>query len=133
VILQRILLAVAALAAAGWLAVSLVGERALERATDVAKDRTATPAALAHGLHDAERAGDLRPADTEPDLTRAQLLVGLHRNGDAVKLLEQVVRREPDNVKAWFSLFVLTPPTDKARARQIFARVRRLDPVDTSR
>jgi predicted Zn-dependent protease len=133
-LLQRILLAVAALAAAGWLAVSLVGEHALEHATAVSKDRKATPAALAQGLRDAERAGDLRPADTEPDLTRAQLLVGLHRNGEAIRTLEDLTRREPDNVTAWFSLAVLAAVAqDKPLAARAVASVRQLDPLDAPR
>jgi hypothetical protein len=128
-LLQRILLAVAALAAAGWLAVSLVGERALEHAIAVSKDRKATPAALAHGVRDAERARDLRPADNEPDVVRAQLLAAERRAGEALTLFETVTRREPDNVEAWFFVALLSARTDPAQFRRARAQLRRLDPL----
>lgn len=132
-LVQRILLALAALAAGGWLAVSLVGQSALERATDVSKDTKASPAAVKRAIQDAERAADLRPADNEPDLVRGQLLVRNQQRDEGLKLLEAVARREPDNVRAWFYIAVLTVDTDRPRSRNAVARAQKLDPLGAPR
>lgn len=131
--LERLLVAVAALAAAGWLAVSLVGQSALDRAVHVSKDRNPTPAAMETAVTDAERAKDLRPADNEPDVVRGQLLVRQGHRAEGLKVLEAVARREPDNVRAWFYIAVLTVDTDKPRSRNALAHLRDLDPVGAPR
>ena len=123
--LQRVLLAAAALVIGGWLAVSLAGARALEGASDVSSALGAPSAALEQAVLDAERAGELRPADTEPDLVRARLFTTLGRRDESLALFRAVARREPDNLRPWVGIDVLSGGTDE-RAR---ARRRQLDPL----
>jgi len=51
-------------------------------------------------LRDARR---LNP-DPTPEIREAQLLVVAHRDREAVRILEDVVAREPENYEAWVAL-----------------------------
>ena len=82
---------------------------------------------------DAFRAARLLNPDTEPDIGRA-LLYKLGRQHDrAEALIEDVLRREPDNLTAWAVLFEFTRERDPATARRALAARARLDPVNARR
>jgi predicted Zn-dependent protease len=94
----------------------------------------------AHGLAAAQRhelaaadadfraAGTLSPS-TAPDVSRALLYERAGRHAKAAALLEDVVRREPDNLTAWGLLYTFTKNQDPATAARALAARKRLDPV----
>jgi tetratricopeptide (TPR) repeat protein len=68
--------------------------------------------------------------DPTPDLQRAYVYAASSRGPQAVALLEDVLRREPDNRSAWGLLLDFSEDTDPAAARRARAALRRLDPVN---
>jgi predicted Zn-dependent protease len=122
-VVARIAVAAVAVLVIGWLAV-------MER--DVRLQARAAGAISAHRLTRAE--DDLRRArllnpDAAPDVTRAVAYRASGRVREAIELLEQVVRREPDNFTAWSVLQLSATGTDPATSRRALAVLRRLDPV----
>ena len=119
--LARVALAVVAIVVIAWLAVLArdVGlqERAAERSTRGELDGAAA---------DLRRARFLNP-DRELDLSLAVVQNGRDRREEAIALIADVARAEPDNVLAWelLSLYARDPSTVR-RAR---AERRRLDPL----
>ena len=75
------------------------------------------------------RAARVLNADTSPDIRRAFLYQGSGRPGDAAAVLEDVVRREPDNLDAWGLLYAFTRERDPALARRALEARARLDPL----
>jgi predicted Zn-dependent protease len=129
--IQRVILVLVAVAAIAWLAVSLSDERALNRAIAAPKADRPARATLESALRDAKRASRLRPGDQAPDLAQAKLLTGLGRQKEALALLDRVRREEPENVQVWFSLYLLAPYVDPARADEARRWIRQLDPVSS--
>jgi len=121
--LARLALLLVALAACGWLAVSLHNSRLLNRAR--ALSLQPRPDA-AKGLRLARDADLLNPDHTE----RGTLVALFHfregRLGAARRDIEQVIRREPDNPGAWVILADLTRRSDPARSARARARARSL-------
>ena len=120
----RVCVAAAAVAILAWLGLS-------ERAVRL----------QAHGVgatasHDFERAErDFRRArflnpDPTPDLQRSYVYAASSRRPRAIALLEDVLRREPENRSAWGLLLEFTAREDPAVARRARAALRRLDPVN---
>ena len=82
----------------------------------------------------ASAAADLRAArllnpDTAPDVNRAVVLRAQGKTRTAIALLDDVLRREPDNIRAWALLSQVAPRDDRAVARRVAAARRRLDPL----
>lgn len=71
--------------------------------------------------------------DTTPDVRRAFLYQGTGRPDEAVALLEDVLRREPDNLDAWGLLYAFTRDRDPAAAQRALAVRKRLDPLGAVR
>jgi predicted Zn-dependent protease len=69
------------------------------------------------------RAARLLNPDTLPDVRRAFRYQGAGRRQEAAALLEDVLRREPDNLEAWGLLYAFTKDERALEAR------RRLDPL----
>ena len=69
--------------------------------------------------------------DTAPDVgPRAFLYFGTNRREQARTLIEDLLRREPDNLTAWALLFLGGESwVDPAAERRALAARRRLDPV----
>jgi hypothetical protein len=88
-----------------------------------------TPADLARAEADLRAARLLNP-DISPDLSRAILYVGAGRARQATALAEDVLRREPDNLRAWGLLYSLSHERDPAAAERALAARRRLDPLN---
>jgi predicted Zn-dependent protease len=125
-LLARAAVAVSAVLVLAWLGVMVRDERLLERAVEIS--------GRVHRSADAARAEDsflsarsLNP-DTAPDVGRAVLYIGRGRRGRAVTLLDDVLRREPDNLTAWGLLFEVSRDADPRAARRALATRRRLDP-----
>jgi hypothetical protein len=126
-VVARAVVAVTAVLALGWLAVMERDVR-LEQRGSAALQSEGDPATLARAENDLRRANLLNPG-TGPDLSRALVRRARGRTGQSVALIEDVVRREPDNVTAWRVLMVLAP---RAAARSLAAQ-RRLDPLNVRR
>ncbi len=69
------------------------------------------------------RSARLLNPDTTPDVRRAFLFQSQGRTEDAARVLEDVLRREPDNLEAWGLLYAFTKDERALEAR------RRLDPL----
>ena len=123
---RAVLLAVA-LAAMAWLAVSWRDTRLFDDAARTANDPRATPAERRAALDDAERSKLLNPDRTGADVVRAALETRLGRPGEAQRILEQVVRREPENANAWLLLREFTRESDPRLSARAERRVRELD------
>jgi hypothetical protein len=88
---------------------------------------TRNPADLARAqrlLHDA---GELNP-DTRPELFESRLLVGFGRNREALRILNDIVRREPSNFLAWKQIEAIEQRRDPARAAEARRRLREISP-----
>jgi predicted Zn-dependent protease len=125
----RVLIAVLALAALGWLGVSLRGLDLSERGERLALAPDATPAQVDEAARLLEDARFLNP-DVRPLVAKGALLAarGGRRAPEGVALLEEAVRREPDNVVAWGVLASATRRLDPERSRAARARARELSP-----
>jgi predicted Zn-dependent protease len=128
--LQRALVVSVAALAIAWLAVSYANARLIRDAQVVAANRAATPAQLESALTDVRDAGTLDPGSGAEALSyEASLEIKLGRLGNAVRDLEELVRREPDTAEAWFLIAELTRKSDPARSARARAELHRLDPL----
>jgi len=125
----RVLIAVLAVAVLAWLAVSLRGYDRFETAERLAFAPNATQAQADEAAGLFEDARFLNP-DTRPLLSKGALLVarGGRRVQEGLALLEEAVRREPDNVVAWAVLASATRGLDPQRSREARARADELSP-----
>jgi predicted Zn-dependent protease len=123
-VLARVGVAVLAVAAIGWLGVMERDVRLQSSAVDAADARE-----FARAERDLRRARLLHP-DTLPDVRRAFLYQGSGRSREALALLEDVVRREPENLAAWRLLRSFAGDDDPALAGRAVTVMRRLDPVN---
>jgi len=129
---MRALVALAALAAIGWMALGLRATNALQ-----AGEHVRDVAAARGGVSDAEfeRARDdlARAREHAPDadalLVEAELLTRTGRDSDAVPILERLVREEPENIDGWFLLAAATEENDSARSAEAARRGRALSPL----
>jgi len=121
----RLLLALAALLAAAWLALSYHSALLEQQTLDlVVKPKLSTSdAELALGKTRAARAWQ---PDADPKLAEWALLLFAKRDREAEPLLKQVVRTEPDNVEAWVD--VLRSTRDPRFKREARRRLRDLLP-----
>jgi hypothetical protein len=126
-VVARAVVAVTAVLALGWLAVMERDVR-LEARGAAALRSEGEPATLARAESDLRRANLLNPG-TGPDVSRALVRRARGRTKQSVALLEDVLRREPENVTAWRILMVLSPG-DIGRS---LAAQRRLDPLNARR
>jgi hypothetical protein len=67
--------------------------------------------------------------DPAPEIREAQLLLFIDRDRDAVRLLQDVVEREPENYEAWLGLRQAALDVDPALARQATREALRLNPL----
>jgi Flp pilus assembly protein TadD len=124
---QRVALVLISVVAAAWLAAGLYSSRLLERAEHPQPGDTV--AQRRDRLH---RAEFLNPS-TEFQVREAQVVLEAGDEREAVRLLRDVVRREPDNRQAWAGLVQALEKTDPAGARRSFDELLRLvPPVDSA-
>ena len=120
---MRIVVAVAAALIIAWLGVmELDTHRQANGVSAAQRDDFAAADA------DFAAARKLNP-DTAPDVNRAFVYERMGRHAQAAAVLEDVLRREPDNLTAWGLLFTFTKNHDRATAERALAARRRLDPV----
>jgi predicted Zn-dependent protease len=120
---SRILVIVAAMLVIGWLAVMELDVRRQANGVSAAQRRD-----FAAADADFRAARTLNP-DTAPDVSRAFLYERAGRHRQAAGVLEDVLRREPENLTAWALLFTFTKDHDRATAERALAARRGLDPV----
>ena len=123
----RACVAAIAVAALLWLGAMERDLRLQASAVDAAQRRD-----VARAEEDLWRARLLNP-DAQPDVQRAFVYQGSGRSREARGLLEEVLRREPDNLGAWRLLEAFTRDRDEPTRRRAAAAIRRLDPVNSER
>jgi predicted Zn-dependent protease len=123
----RLLVIVVAVLVTGWLAVMERDARLYDRGI-AAGGRLNDAATIARADADMRDARLLNP-DRTPDLGRAVILVTTGRRDEARKLLEDVVRDEPDNLSAWDALDFVNDDRDPVLQRRVAAEIARLDPL----
>jgi predicted Zn-dependent protease len=126
--MSRVVVAVVALAMAGWLASALPGARDEREARDaVSAGARPSPAQVERAIALLEGAGRARPdGEILPRLAGLELTAG--RPERAVALLRPLVRYEPENVTAWTTLALALAETDPDAAAEANARRRALAP-----
>ncbi len=126
-LIPRVLLLVAAVVIAVWLAAGLVASDGVKGAGEAVAEAQARPVSAADvekardGLERARRLGN----DSPPLYAEIGLLVVADRYDEALRVAEQVVRREPESFEGWRAVYGLTLGTDPERAA--FARRRALE------
>jgi hypothetical protein len=120
----RVTVVVVAVAVLAWLGV-------MERSTRLQAAGTAATARqdFASAESDFRAARFLNP-DTTPDARRAFVYALSSRAGVGAALLEDVLRREPENRAVWGVLEEVTRETQPATARRARAALARLDPLN---
>jgi hypothetical protein len=124
-LVPRAIIAVVAVLLVAWFAVlardQLIGTRALDR---VEQNPAMSRADWERTVADLRRAELLNPG-SEFRLARAAALI-LHDRPGAQRLVDSILRREPDNVEAWSILLAATRGRDEARFQEAVEQVRRL-------
>jgi hypothetical protein len=126
-VVARVVLVVVALAAIGWLGVLERDTRLTARGV-VNATRLSTAGGFERAQSDLRAARLLNP-DTTPDVDRAIVYRGSGRGAAGRALIEDVLRREPDNLTAWALLYTIAG-RDPAVARRALAARARLDPFN---
>jgi tetratricopeptide (TPR) repeat protein len=123
-VIGRVILVVIALGVIAWLAVS---ERNAMLTSQGAK--AASQGDYATAERDLE-AADFLNASTFADYSRAIVLQQAGRRDEAVALIEDVLRREPENSNAWsVRLLMAIQAKDKQAEERARAKLRELDPL----
>ena len=128
-LIERGAIAILTIALAAWFVVSLHDAHALRSARGIADAAAPTQKEIRHALASLRGTASGHPGDTEPDLVRATLLLRAGRPRAALSVLESIVRREPDNLRAMFTLAVVAPPIDPALGRMALRRAAALNPA----
>jgi predicted Zn-dependent protease len=130
----RVAVGVLAVAVIAWLAVGLRNARLEADGARLIGDTPAraSRADLAEARDSYSRARDLS-ADSGPEVREAGLANFSGRPREAVDLLEDVVRREPENFDAWLLLASAAARVDPPLAARARARARSLNPLQFRR
>jgi hypothetical protein len=127
----RVVIGVVAVVVLAWLAVMERDARLQARGVKAA-GQLRVPGNFARAESDLLDARLLNP-DTTPDLARAVLYQAAQRPEQAAALVENVLRREPENLAAWSFLLAVERGRDSAAVARAVAARRRLDPVNALR
>ena len=109
-----------------WARASVLETRA-QRISDDPFQVTKAPR-VADAQRSLESAAGRNP-DHRPALARGLLLIRAGREREAVTVLEELTRTEPESVEAWAQLAVALQEVDPARARIARERVLELNPL----
>jgi hypothetical protein len=126
-VIARACVALLAVVVLAWLAVMERDARLQAEGVDAARQVRA-PGNYARA-DAAFRGARLLNPDTTPDVFRAFLYEGGGHSRAAAALLDDVLRREPDNAGAWGVRLAFARHDDPAAAARARAALRRLDPV----
>jgi hypothetical protein len=124
----RVALAVCALAACVWLFAGLRASRLQEDGERPFGGARIGGAEIEHRRDLLDDASRFNP-DPTPEVRDAQLLLVAHRDREAVRVLEDVVRREPENYEAWLALRQAAVRIDPPLSRQATRKALRLNPL----
>ena len=128
-VLARLVLVVIAVLALGWLGVLVrdreVGQAAFDR---IQHDPHLPSPEFAHEIQRLKDAELLNP-ETRWDLYRGSAWQARNRSRWAARVIEGVVRREPDNLEAWVVLGLATKEIDPRRSAQAERETARLNPL----
>ena len=125
---ERTVVALVALAAAGWLGLGLHSSRLEAEGRAAAKAAARAPDARAGEARRLLTRSRRHNADASPLLLEAGLLNAIGRPRDALPLAREAVRREPENLEAWLLLERAARGEDPALARRARARALELNP-----
>ena len=130
--LSRVAVTAVALLLIGWFAVlardSALGNGATDR---LHHHPDMSAAQWDHSLDQLRRATFLNPGD-DWTVRRAAYLI-LRDRDEALRLAEDVVRRQPDFLESWVVIYNATREDDPARAAQAASQIRRLAPTTAGR
>jgi hypothetical protein len=130
-VIVRCSLVACALVVAAWLALSLRNNHLQAEGRELLKyGKKPTPAQLAHAESVLEKAQRFN-ADRGPELGEGLVLAAADRKEQGLRVVEGVLKDEPDNLDAWYYVYIVTP--DKRRAQQALAHMRELDPFAATR
>ncbi len=124
----RAAVAAVAVLVIAWLAV-MERDAALEARAAPAQQPGASAAVLARAEGDLRDALFLNP-DSAPQISLAAVLRARGDEAGALAEMAGVVRREPDNLRAWLAYALLAEGTDPAAVERARAELRRLDPLN---
>lgn len=126
--LLRVLLAVACLVVAAWLALGLRDARLEQDGTELSRSPAAvSDATVAHAADDKLADAELLNPDTTPLLNRAGLALRLGQVDRGIALLREIVEQEPENLPAWRLLAIAaTANRDGELRRQAMRHVQQL-------
>ena len=131
---QRVVVVVVAVLAAAWLLISYGNSHTIRQVQIVAADRNPSPARLEAALRDARSGQTLDPSrGTESLSYQASLEIRRGRLPEALKTLQEIVKREPDTAEAWFLIAQLSRASDPALSARARAQLVRLDPQEARR
>ncbi len=112
----------------GWLAVMERDVRLQARGVDTTLNFR-LPGHFERGDSDLRGARVLSPS-TAPDVIRAFNFQLRGRPREGIRVIEDVLRREPENLQAWVVLERLARRSDPAARQRALAAERRLNPID---
>ena len=120
----RVFVAIVAVAVLAWLSV-------MERNTRLLANGVAATARQDWDRAEADfRAARLLNPDVAPDLRRSFVYQASSRPDEAIAVLQDVVRREPDNRAVWGVIEEFTRERDPALSARAREQLRRLDPLN---
>jgi hypothetical protein len=127
---SRGLIVLVAVLVGAWLAVGYRAVRLEDRGQaliDRAHDQGISPAELAQGRRDLQRAGRFSP-DTTSLLLEGQLLDAAGDLEGAARIANRLTEEEPDNSGGWFLAYFTAGGADKPRAKVALRELGRLNP-----
>lgn len=128
----RVVLAVLAVVLIGWFGLlarnHAIGTAASQR---IADDPGMGAADWERAIDDFRRAELLDPS-TQWSLVRAQYLL-LRDEHRALRVAESILRREPDNLAAWFTVLRASEGSDERRHARAAREIERLNPLTVAR
>jgi hypothetical protein len=129
----RVVLAMLAVGLVVWSAVLWRDERIGSTAVDrILRNPDLNAAAWSDEMQSLRDAELLNPG-TSWDIARAGALLQRGRAGDAERIIEDVVEREPENVEGWIVLHDVVRGRDPTRAAEARAAILRLNPRPEAR
>jgi tetratricopeptide (TPR) repeat protein len=130
----RIAVGVLVVAVLAWLAIGLRNARLEADGASLigSSPATASPERLAEARDAYRRAGERNP-DTGPEIRAAGIANFTGQPEEAVELLRDVVRREPENFDAWLVLASAAAEIDPPLAERARERARSLNPLQFRR